>query len=1209
MIINCSRKILSFFLMCLFLMVGLSAQTEKTVDVGKESPIIVPIDNSKGAKSDVTLLESDENGITIQCTVAAVNFFDISQKEGNFILPRISGFSRSFNVGEPNLPVAGKLIQIPFGCTLSTKILAEETVEVKLSDYRLSAPVMPVQPGLFKHIDPSTVKFEYKKDLYEKAGNYALPLANTEIIGTMRSMRLARLAIAPVQYDPVSKSIKVYKNLTVRVNFKDADWALTSSMEKKYSSFLFDGIKNQVLNPELVNSLDDTKADLVTYPTKYLIISDRMFETQLAPFIAWKTKKGFTVVVGYTDTIGTTTTAIKNYIQGLYTAGTPTDPAPSFVLFVGDMQQIPSYSYPSPFGGNFYSDLTYCEFTGDSIPEMYYGRFSAQNTTALQPQIDKTLQYEQFTMPDASYMANHTLVVGVDDTHATTYGDPVVNYASGIYCNAAHGIVATVWHYADSILAGAPAAFRQTVADGAGFFYYTGHGGHLGPSTQTAYVFTTSQILLLNNVDKYLLGIGNCCVTNTFGTDYTNNCFGETWLQAANEGGIGWIGSTANTMWDEDYWWAIGNTGAILPAPTYATTGIGAFDGIFHDHGEPVTQHYTTNGAIIFCGNSSVTAAGSTYATYYWRMYHLMGDPSVMTYMGVPSTNAVSHPATVSTVTTSILVNADPGSYVGISLGGVLHGAGYIGTSGSNIINITPFGVVGTADIVVTCQNKIPYTGTIVISPVTPPTSDFIGTPLTGTAPLLVNFTNLSTGGTNWLWTFGDGSTSSLENPLTHTYTSPGFYTVKLTTTNLVGSDTEKKINYIHIPVTGQDLWVSDGLHDIGFNSYDYDSTDIWVTQTPSQTEHYDPVSGMNNLVNVRVSNVGNTAIPTSTLKVYWGDVSTANIWPTDFHQIGSTITVPALAAGASYSHQWTWYVDPAIGLGHHFCLVAVADSTVDPANPPAGWCYPAPHDNNIGQKNITIVTAPGAPYAKTRFMLQNNSNRSQTFNLVARWGESNTATRNNGVTLFFPDSLRSFVDNQNTKLQGFKRVSVDGMSNTGLKVSEDKGGGTIFDIPLAPGKNVVVEVMLETKETEPGKMTELFLHEEADGKHIGGLTLRLLQVDPADCDWVGREAVEVFADFNFRFKDVNADSLRKIFAEGVFRNFCQEDSILKSTLGEALDLQKQMMDKLLSMAQPDTSAKLKSAMDKLELALQKGDIKAALKAEGEFTQAVKELL
>lgn len=54
--------------------------------------------------------------------------------------------------------------------------------------------------------------------------------------------------------------------------------------------------------------------------------------------------------------------------------------------------------------------------------------------------------------------------------------------------------------------------------------------------------------------------------------------------------------------------------------------------------------------------------------------------------------------------------------------------------------------------------------------------------------PLLVNFTDLSTGlPTSWSWDFGDGATSTLQSP-THTYTAPGRYAACLTASSACGS-------------------------------------------------------------------------------------------------------------------------------------------------------------------------------------------------------------------------------------------------------------------------------------------------------------------------------------------------------------------------------------------------------------------------------------
>ncbi|MBD3225483.1 MAG: PKD domain-containing protein [Caldithrix sp.] len=84
------------------------------------------------------------------------------------------------------------------------------------------------------------------------------------------------------------------------------------------------------------------------------------------------------------------------------------------------------------------------------------------------------------------------------------------------------------------------------------------------------------------------------------------------------------------------------------------------------------------------------------------------------------------------------------------------------------------------------------------------PVADFSGTPTSGEAPLTVSFTDQSTNEpTSWSWDFGDGGTSTTQNP-TYEYTSAGTYTVSLTATNDFGSDTETKTDYITVSEPAQ---------------------------------------------------------------------------------------------------------------------------------------------------------------------------------------------------------------------------------------------------------------------------------------------------------------------------------------------------------------------------------------------------------------------
>lgn len=136
----------------------------------------------------------------------------------------------------------------------------------------------------------------------------------------------------------------------------------------------------------------------------------------------------------------------------------------------------------------------------------------------------------------------------------------------------------------------------------------------------------------------------------------------------------------------------------------------------------------------------------------------------------------------------------------------------------------------GVYSVTLTVSNSAgtgaPLTKTNYISVSTPGVYDFTSDTTTGPRPLTVQFTDLSTGGpTAWLWSFGDGQTSTLQNP-TNTYTTAGTYTVTLDVTTPTGSGTVTKTNYINVEVgaclvpdfvgtkrnDAQTLWASRGF-------------------------------------------------------------------------------------------------------------------------------------------------------------------------------------------------------------------------------------------------------------------------------------------------------------------------------------------------------------------------------------------------------------
>ena len=93
-------------------------------------------------------------------------------------------------------------------------------------------------------------------------------------------------------------------------------------------------------------------------------------------------------------------------------------------------------------------------------------------------------------------------------------------------------------------------------------------------------------------------------------------------------------------------------------------------------------------------------------------------------------------------------------------------------------------------------------TKTEYVTVLTPPQAEFSASPLSGTAPLIVQFTDESTGDFSyWEWDFdNDGTVDSTEHNPTYTYISPGVYTVSLTVGNGTLS-TETKTHYIIVSI------------------------------------------------------------------------------------------------------------------------------------------------------------------------------------------------------------------------------------------------------------------------------------------------------------------------------------------------------------------------------------------------------------------------
>jgi hypothetical protein len=675
-------------------------------------------------ETHLELLAQDDSALHFRLQLGPLSAEKVATPAGDFTRLLIPGGHSSQEEGAPLLPMINRLIELPLGAEFSVEILGTSAREIDLGALGFADPLIPAQPSMPKNVELADWPFIYERGAY-RAEPVARELVNLVEVGQLRGMRLGRVELSPVSYYSSSKTLRVEESIEFRLNFTGGDRFAEAELKALTRSPFFNHFADGITGSRgLHDDYPDHVRDLVTM----VIVTPPEFEFQLADFVDWKTRRGFKTILAVTGTpeVGTTKEQIRDYLHGLYDDATPEQPAPSFVLFVGDTGQMPAWTE-----SGYTTDRPYCAVDGDWIPDMYYGRFSATNPTQLQAMLDKTLMYDQFAMPDPSYLEEVVMIAGVDGSYATTHGNGQINYGTEHYFNAEHDIFSHTYLYPLSGSSGS--AIIQNVSDGVSYVNYTAHGG------VTYWVdpqFNQSDVNGLQNYGKYCLAVGNCCVTGSFGSP---ECFGETWLRAEGKGGIGYIGASMNTLWNEDYWWGVGYhpasqiNGSAYP---YESTGLGVYDGVFHDHGEAMTQWYVTNDAIIFSGNLAVQEAGSGYANNYWTTYNLQGDPSISTWIGTPGTNPVSHPASLFTTSNSMLIDALPGSYCALSKDGVLIGAGTVDESGSLDMELWEIMTPGPAELIVMAQFMEPYS--ILLNVIVPATITFDPSSIDAGVPTVV---------------------------------------------------------------------------------------------------------------------------------------------------------------------------------------------------------------------------------------------------------------------------------------------------------------------------------------------------------------------------------------------------------------------------------------------------------------------------------------
>jgi hypothetical protein len=596
------------------------------------------------------------------------------------------------------VPVYSQLISIPEGSEYKVKITEVRTSRINPSGKKIEGILYPSQEGETKEAEQKTHRFLIDKTEYAKRGIIKSDTVRIEPLGKVRNVNLANLIIYPVRYNPRSNIIEVITSMKIEVSFANKSGTVSKSLLPQAG--LFDeSLSKGVLNYNPGNVIPGFSDQ----PVKMVIITDSAFRKQLEPYIKWKTQKGFKLKVLYKGVglAGNTYSQLKDTLTKIYKSASVTDPPPEYLLIIGDVNRVPYY------GTGNVTDMYYGEFdgNGDYIPEMYIGRLPVADTTELKSVLHKIIQYEKYQFADTNRFYSGAIVTAGNDAGYANYMNGQIKYAITNYLTTANKINERHFYYPQTDLNRQKDSIIKLINSGTSFINYTGHGDETG----WLHVNIKSvDIPSFTNKNMYPFVVSNACRTSQFNL---SNSFGNKMVLSSDKGAIGFIGCSNDSYWDEDYYWAVG-PGTITANPTYAGTGLGAYDRLFHTYTKSPSEWYFTMGQINYAGNLAVSASTSSRKKYYWETYNVVGDPSVIPIIGKPGSFNISLPDTLPNGLKSLSLNIDPFAYIAVSHFDTLWDASYASPSGSVVLDM-PGLSNDSCMIVITGQNRYPIIKTI----------------------------------------------------------------------------------------------------------------------------------------------------------------------------------------------------------------------------------------------------------------------------------------------------------------------------------------------------------------------------------------------------------------------------------------------------------------------------------------------------------------
>ncbi len=725
------------------------------------------------------LISSTESSIKVNVQVPGFYTTKVSTPRGEAKIVSMPKAVSTAKAGEPNVPMTGIPAIIGDQARMSIRV-----VDAQYMDFE-GIEVAPSKGDFPRTVDPATVPYTYgacySQDAFFPANNVGL--YDPYIV---RDFRGQNMVVYPYAYNPVTKTLRVYYNMTVEMYKVDNNG--TNAMETRRSNTIkMDSDFKSMYQRHFINyEASMNRYTPVNEEGDLLIICYDNFMSSMTDFANWKKTRGVNTTIVGTSTAGSTSSALKTYIQNQYNANNNL----THVLLVGDAAQIPGYSYSG--GGSSYSGLgdnAYGQVAGNDIyNDIFIGRFSAQTVAQVTTQTQRTITYERDLTTSATWLQNADGIArkeggsGHNSEDDYQHMDVIRTDLLGYGYNTVYQDYENLSGYT-----GTASSISSHINSGVGIVNYCNHG-----NTQLWGVanYSNVQVNALTNENKLPFIWSVACLvgkydntSTSYGSGYTvgqaNDCFAEAWMHATNSsqtqptGAVGALMSYISQPWIPPMWAQDECVDILCELKTnnikhtWGGTSINGLMGIF--------DHYST---------SSSDAVGTYQA---WVLY---GDPTLMLRTKTPQAMTVNHAGNIGLGSTSYTVNVSNGNGALATITDANHNILGKATVNNGTANVSISGEMMPGTELTLCvfgYNKVTYLGTIEVVggeqyTITATANPSNAGTVTGGGLLYENTTCTLTAVANSGWDFVNWNDGSTENPRSFTVTGPASFTANFTT-------------------------------------------------------------------------------------------------------------------------------------------------------------------------------------------------------------------------------------------------------------------------------------------------------------------------------------------------------------------------------------------------------------------------------------------